>query len=74
MTMLMDCDNYKVFVNTYKPRTDYTIELNDYTGSASEKSKIMADVLDLLSAGKNVVVSSTSFTFAEALKKAFKGL
>lgn len=66
----MGCDNYKVFVNTFKPRTDYIAHINDYTGSGPEKTKIIADTLNFLDAGKRVVVSCTSLKMAEALKRA----
>lgn len=69
MSTIMKTDNYRVFINTYKPKTDNSLHVYDYVcNNNSHKVFITDKILDLIKNDKKVVVSSTSSTMAAAIR------
>jgi hypothetical protein len=69
MAQLIGTDNYKVFVNTFKPKSDSKIIVHDYVSNQNnDVSEITNQVKSLVADNKKVVVFATSRERAFAIK------
>ena len=69
IAQLIGTDNYRVFVNTFKPKTDSKIYIHDYvSNSTADITQVTNQVTELIEKGKKLVIFATSRERAYAIK------